>query len=127
MSFGQAISYNLSNMGKFDGRAARSEFWWWILLIWILNFVVQLLTGGLGILSGSGNASGFLGFIGWVISILLIVATLAVGSRRLHDTGKSGWLQLLYLIPCIGWIIIFIMCAQPGTTGDNAYGAPPAN
>lgn len=127
MGFGQAISYNLSNMTNFNGRAARSEFWWWILAIWVLNFLVQLLTGGLGILSGSSSGSGFLSFIGWVISIILILATLAVGSRRLHDTNKSGWLQLLYLIPCVGWIVVFILCAQPGTQGDNAYGAPPAS
>ncbi len=127
MGFGQAISYNLSNMTNFNGRAGRGEFWWWILTLWIISFVINLFTGGLGVLTGSDSASSFLGFIGWVIWIILLLATLAVGSRRLHDTNKSGWLQLLYLIPCVGWIVIFILCAQPGTAGDNAYGAPPAN
>ena len=121
MGFGQAISYNLSNMTNFNGRAARPEFWWWILALWILQLLVSLLFGGFS------TDSGFIGFVGWVINIILIVATLAVGARRLHDTGKSGWLQLLYLLPCIGPIILIIFWAMPGNVGDNTYGAPPAN
>ena len=54
------------------------------------------------------------------------LATLAVGCRRLHGTGKSGWLQLLLLIPCIGAIILIVFWVQPSTPGDNAYGPVPA-
>jgi uncharacterized membrane protein YhaH (DUF805 family) len=63
--------------------------------------------------------------VGWVISIILTLATIAVGCRRLHDTGKSGWLQLLWLIPCVGWIIMIVLWAQAGTPADNQYGPPP--
>ena len=84
MGFGQAISHNLSNMTNFSGRAGRPEFWWWVLAIWLLNLVVSLFTGGL-----TGSDNGFLWFVGWVISIILTLATIAVGARRLHDTGKS--------------------------------------
>jgi uncharacterized membrane protein YhaH (DUF805 family) len=121
MGFGQAISHNLSNMTNFSGRAGRPEFWWWVLAIWLLNLVVSLFTGGL-----TGSDNGFLWFVGWVISIILTLATIAVGARRLHDTGKSGWLQLLWLIPCVGWIIMIIFWAQAGTPGDNQYGPPVA-
>ena len=121
MGFGQAISHNLSNMTNFSGRAGRPEFWYWVLAIWLLNLLVSLFTGGL-----TGRDNGFLWFIGWVISIILTLATIAVGCRRLHDTGKSGWLQLLWFIPCVGWIIMIIFWAQPGTTGDNQYGPAPA-
>ena len=121
MGFGQAISHNLNNMTNFSGRASRSEFWWWILAIWILQVIVNLVVGGMG-----SNRSGFVTFIAWVISIILVLATLAVGCRRLHDTGKSGWLQLLYLIPCIGGIVLIVFWVQAGNPGDNAYGAPPA-
>lgn len=120
MGFGQAISYNLSNMTNFSGRASRSEFWWWILAMWILQVLVSI------IFRGASTDNGLLLFIGWVISIILVLATIAVGCRRLHDSGKSGWLQLLYLIPCIGAIILIIFWVQPGTPGDNTYGAPPA-
>lgn len=120
MGFGQAISHNLSNMTNFSGRASRSEFWWWILALWILQVIVSLIFGGYRM------DNGFLGFIGWIVSIILVLATIAVGCRRLHDTGKSGWLQLLYLIPCIGPIILIIFWVQAGTPGDNQYGAPTA-
>lgn len=122
MSFGEAISYNFNNITNFDGRAARPEFWWWILAVWVINIIIALITG-----AATGNMGSLLSVIGTIISIVLALATLAVGSRRLHDTGKSGWLQLLYLIPCVGWIVVFVLCAQPGTAGDNMYGPPPAN
>ena len=108
-------------MTNFSGRAQRSEFWWWILAMWILQIIVNVIFGGI-----SGNRNGFLSFIGWVISIILLLATIAVGCRRLHDTGKSGWLQLLYIIPCIGPIILIVFWAQAGNPGDNTYGPPPA-
>ena len=120
MTFGQAISYNLSNLGNFNGRASRPEFWWWILAMWILQVFANLI---FTVLPGD---NGFLGFIGWVISIILILATIAVGARRLHDTGKSVWWQLMYLIPCVGWIIMIVLWAQAGTPGDNTYGTPSA-
>jgi uncharacterized membrane protein YhaH (DUF805 family) len=55
------------------------------------------------------------------------VPSLSAGARKLHDTNKSGWLQLLALIPILGWIYLIYVCAQPGDAGDNPYGAPPAN
>ena len=122
MGFGQAISYNLSNLTNFSGRAARSEFWWWILLLWLISIVVNFITGGVGAAMGGSSDFGFLTFVGYVIWIILVLATIAVGARRLHDTGKSGWLQLLWLLPCIGPIILIIFWAMPGTPGDNAYG-----
>jgi uncharacterized membrane protein YhaH (DUF805 family) len=120
MGFGEAISHNFNNITNFEGRAARPEFWWWILAVWIINIIIAAVTG-----TFTGNTGSFLSIIGTIISIILVLATLAVGSRRLHDTGKSGWLQLLYLIPCVGWIVVFILCAQPGTPGDNPYGPAP--
>jgi uncharacterized membrane protein YhaH (DUF805 family) len=121
MGFGEAISHNLNNMTNFDGRAARPEFWWWVLAIWIINVVVSIVTGG-----WTGSDNTFLWLIGWVVSIILTLATIAVGCRRLHDTGKSGWLQLLWLIPCVGWIIMIVLWAMPGTPADNQYGPVPA-
>lgn len=117
MGFGQAISHNLSNITNFEGRAGRGEFWWWILAVWIFEVVVALILG---------RGEGLLAFIAYVIYIVLWLATIAVGCRRLHDTGKSGWLQLLLLIPCVGAIILIFFWVQPGTPGDNMYGPPPA-
>ncbi len=120
MGFGQSISHNLNNITNFAGRASRSEFWWWILAVWILQILVSLITGG------TRSGGGFLAFIGWVIAVILTLATIAVGCRRLHDTGKSGWLQLLWFLPCVGVIILIVFWVMPGTPGDNQYG-PPAS
>ncbi len=120
MGFGQAISHNLSNMTNFSGRAGRSEFWWWILALYLINILVSLVTGV------GRYDSGFLAWIGTIIAIVLWLATLAVGCRRLHDTGKSGWLQLLLLIPCVGFIVLVVFWVQPTVPGDNVYGAPPS-
>jgi uncharacterized membrane protein YhaH (DUF805 family) len=127
MGFGQAISYNFSNLGNFDGRAARAEFWWWALFLWLVSVVVNFFTGGIGMFMGGQSEFGFLTLVGWILWIVLVLATMAVGARRMHDTGKSGWLQLLWFIPCVGWIIMIVLWAQPGTPGDNQYGPPPAN
>jgi len=115
MGFTDAIKHNLSNITNFEGRAARPEFWWWILAVWILEVVV-------GLVLGRGN--GFIAFVAYVVYLVLWLATIAVGCRRLHDTGKSGWLQLLALIPCVGVIVLIVFWVQPGTAGDNAYGPP---
>jgi uncharacterized membrane protein YhaH (DUF805 family) len=52
---------------------------------------------------------------------------LAVGARRLHDTDRSGWWQLLWILPVIGWIIMIVFQATAGQAGDNRFGSPPAN
>lgn len=119
MGFGEAISSGFNNITNFEGRSSRPAFWWFVLAVWIINVVVSLITG----VGRGGN--GFLYFIGWIISIILLLATIAVGCRRLHDTGKSGWLQLLWIIPCIGAIILIVFWAMPGTPGDNKYGPQP--
>ena len=62
--------------------------------------------------------------LGLIVSLALFVPSIALGARRLHDIGKSGWWQLLWLIPVIGWIVIIVFWAQETTSSDNQYGAP---
>ena len=120
MGFGQAISHNLSNITNFSGRASRPEFWWWVLAVWLIDVVISLLWGPL-----TGEDSGFLWLLGYAVMIVVMLATIAVGCRRLHDTGRSGWLQLLWLVPCVGVIVLIVFWVQPTTPGDNVYGPPP--
>lgn len=123
MGFGQAISHNFSNMTNFSGRASRSEFWWWILFIWIISLIINIFTGGYNV---NTTDRGIGWWIGIIISVILWLATLAVTIRRLHDTGRSGWWVLLWFICCIGAIIVLIFCLQASQPSDNQYGAPPA-
>jgi len=97
----------LEKYAQFEGRAGRPEFWWF-----------ALFTLGVGIV-------GDILFANWIvllINLAFLVPSLAVGARRLHDIGKSGWFQLLWLIPVIGWAIMIFWLVQPGHTESNQYG-----
>ncbi len=121
MSFGQSVSYCLSNYANFSGRARRSEFWWFYLFVVIVQIVVQGLVAVI-----IGTDSGIYTLLVFILAIALAIPLYAAGSRRMHDTGKSGWLQLLVLIPCVGIIIMIVLWAQAGSDVENQYGAPPA-
>ena len=131
MSFGQSVSYCLSNYANFNGRARRSEFWWFYLFIALVQlglYLATILVSALvrGTVSDSLFAGLGISAIWIVIAIALAIPLYAAGSRRLHDTGKSGWMQLLLLIPCVGPILLIVFWAQQGQPADNQYGAPPA-
>jgi uncharacterized membrane protein YhaH (DUF805 family) len=108
MNFLKSIETCFYKYIEFNGRASRSEFWWFYLFViicWIIGFA--------------------LGPIIEVIIILgLLIPYIAVQARRLHDIGKSGWLQLISLIPLIGAIILIVWSATEGTKKKNKYGAP---
>ncbi|MES2939281.1 MAG: DUF805 domain-containing protein [Pseudomonadota bacterium] len=110
MDFQQSVRTCLQKYADFNGRASRPEFWWFVLF----TFGVSIIAGMI-----------FRGWISQLISLALFVPSIAVGSRRLHDIGKSGWLQLLNLIPVIGWAILIYWCAQPSGPA-NQYGGMPA-
>ena len=108
MTFGESIKTCFSKYADFNGRATRSEFWWWAL------FVI-LASAAIGIVSEV--ASG-------VFSLAVLLPYLAVGARRLHDTDRSGWLQLIGLIPLIGWILLIVWYVQEGKE-PNRFGSAP--
>ncbi len=129
MSFGTAIRTCFKKYSDFNGRASRSEFWWFYLFTVLVNLVIYIpflimMTAASSTDSpGAGLVMG-LGFVGiaWVIVVIaLLIPTLAVGCRRLHDRGQSGWLQLLLLVPC-GNIALLVLWILEGTPGDNQYG-----
>lgn len=94
----------------FNGRASRPEFWWFALACFLVAVVFNLLR---------------LELLGALVNLALLLPSLAVGSRRLHDIGKSGWFQLIWLIPFIGWAIMIYWLVQP-SAGPNEYGEGPA-
>jgi len=117
MGFGEAVSSGFKNLTNFSGRASRSEFWWYALVSFIIYIVLVVILQN--VLGSQGTAI----IISQLIFALLLIAA---GARRLHDTGKSGWLELLWLIPCVGPIILIIFWAQAGQPGDNQHGSAPA-
>ena len=113
------------NYANFNGRARRKEYWmftlFFMLFLLVPSFVFGLLIG----MSPSETVLISGGIILAALYFIHLVPALAVTVRRLHDTGKSGWLYLLALIPYIGSLIIFIFTVIKGDRGDNKYGSDP--
>jgi len=125
MSFGQAISSAVHNLTNFTGRSSRSAFWWWYLLMFVASIIAQIILGAiLGNLVQDGFSIAGLGIWSLIVAIIFQLLIIAVGCRRLHDRGLSGWLQLLLIIPPVGTLILVIMWLLPGQAGDNNYGPP---
>jgi len=104
----------LQRYALFDGRSRRAEFWWYALA----NFIVAVV-----LLALAATSSFF--FVLYVLwALALIVPSLAVAFRRLHDAGFSAWLLLLLIVP-FGGIAVLVLCALPGTAGPNQHGVEP--
>ena len=135
MSFGQAVSTCFKKYAVFKGRASRSEFWYWVLFYVlvsiVLNIVDSLFGWQINTISNTetGNSLTTVYNAGWLSAIwalVVLLPTLAVSVRRLHDVGKSGWWWWLGVICCIGpLILIFAFYIKEGEAGDNKYGPPP--
>jgi uncharacterized membrane protein YhaH (DUF805 family) len=110
----------LKNYAGFSGRARRQEFWMFVLV----NFVISLVLGIIDAVIGTRTDSG-LGLLGAGYSLAVLIPSIAVAIRRLHDTGRSGWWILIGLVPCVGFIILIVFYAMEGNRGDNQYGPDP--
>ncbi|MFY1617629.1 DUF805 domain-containing protein [Micromonospora sp. WMMD736] len=122
MSFGTAVKSVLSQYVGFAGRARRSEYWWFALFTVLVSIVASVLDNALGLNFVDGSSNGF---IGLVVSLALLLPTLAVAVRRLHDTDKTGWWLLIGLVPIVGAIVLIVFFVQDGTPGANRFGPSP--
>jgi uncharacterized membrane protein YhaH (DUF805 family) len=111
----------LSQYADFSGRARRAEYWYFVLVcvlisipLLVLDFMFELYShaAGIGALSG-------------LFLLFMLVPSVAVGVRRLHDTGRSGWWWLINLVPFIGPFIIIVLCIERGQSFVNRFGADP--
>ena len=98
MTFGESIGACFSKYAEFGGRASRSEYWWWVLFTFLAS-------------AASGMVSETLSGL---FSLGVLLPYLAVGARRLHDTDRSAWFLLLWLIPLVGWIVLIVWLIQEG-------------
>jgi uncharacterized membrane protein YhaH (DUF805 family) len=124
MSFGQAIRSVYVNYAKFDGRASRSEYWWFQLFIVLAAVGFYFIATVLVIATRSNEPAAIVGFGFLIGALLTIVPGLAVTVRRLHDTDKSGWWMLITLFPYIGTIVLLIFLALRSSRGYNSFGPP---
>jgi uncharacterized membrane protein YhaH (DUF805 family) len=114
------------NYSNFNGRASRKEYWMFYLFYMIFAIFAMVADNILGITFtvGEGYYAVNIGY-GWIYLLFvlaLLIPGLAVGIRRLHDVGKSGWWLLISLIPLIGAIWIIVLLATDGTADNNIYG-----
>ena len=131
IGFGGAVRRGFAKYATFSGRASRSEYWWWFLF----TFAVAVLLGipalalGTSTSPDGGRTPGtpaipFLVAI-FVFYLVIIVPTLAVTVRRLHDAGYSGWLVLLNFIPWLGGLILLVFTLLPSSPNGARYDPPP--
>ncbi|MGA7757358.1 MAG: DUF805 domain-containing protein [Ilumatobacteraceae bacterium] len=104
----------LERYAKFDGRAGRGEFWWFVLANFLVFVVLAILIQISGIF--------WILYVGYALAI--IVPSIAVAIRRLHDSNKSGWWLLIGLIP-FGGIVLLVFYILEGTNGPNDHGVAP--
>lgn len=110
----------LKKYAEFNGRARRSEYWYFVLFNVIISIILTLIdysVFGTGIEGPSTISS--------IYSLALLVPSLAVAVRRLHDTGRSGWNLLWAFLPLIGAILLIVWLATDGQPGSNEYGQNP--
>ncbi|MGN9812519.1 DUF805 domain-containing protein [Micromonospora sp. BQ11] len=122
MSFADAIRSVLTQYVGFTGRARRSEYWWFALFSFLVSIVAAILDGVFGTNLGDAGSTGVIGLI---VTVALLLPSLAVGVRRLHDTDRSGWWLLIGLVPLVGAIVLLVFFVKDGTPGANRFGPDP--
>jgi uncharacterized membrane protein YhaH (DUF805 family) len=113
----------LKKYAIFNGRSRRSEYWYFVLYN-VLFSVIALL---IDVVTGTYDRAIGLGLVGGIYSLGVLIPSLAVTVRRLHDTDRSGWWLLVGLIPILGWIVLLVYYVQDGSPDNNRYGANPKN
>jgi uncharacterized membrane protein YhaH (DUF805 family) len=114
------------NYANFSGRARRSEYWYYTLMNVIILIGLQILIAVCAF-NQLGAASMILGIVYLLYALGTLVPSLAVGVRRLHDVGKSGWYLLVSLIPIVGSIWLLVLLCTDSEAGENGWGPNPKN
>lgn len=106
----------LKKYAEFGGRARRKEFWMFflfsMLIMGALSYIERMVRDSAGVISG-------------IYSLAVILPSLSVSVRRLHDTGRSGWWLLIPILPLIGFIVLIVFFCQDSLPGANRYGPNP--
>lgn len=106
----RALKYNYCN---FDGRASRSEYWWFALFSFIVGAICELIPGTTG------------SVIGGIVNLALLLPSLGLVWRRLHDMGRAGGWFFIAFIPLVGWIFLLVWLVQPSQPEANRFGDVP--
>ena len=120
MTLSEAVKMSLATYASFGGRARRSEYWYFTLFHWlvillagVVSYLVMLAIPALAIILYS------------IVIFGTLLPHLAVSVRRLHDVNRTGWWYLLWCVPLLGVIVLFVWFCTDGTRGPNRFGADP--
>jgi uncharacterized membrane protein YhaH (DUF805 family) len=122
----------------FHGRSSRNEFWLFVLFVFLGTMLLAIVDSIFGLggsydrsvvswpygYSASVNEHG--GLLTDLFALAMLIPSLAVAVRRLHDSDHSGWWLLIGLVPVVGWIVLFVFYVQPSKPDTNRFGPPPA-
>jgi uncharacterized membrane protein YhaH (DUF805 family) len=130
MSFGESVSACFNKYMTFNGRAPRSEYWWFWLFVWLGQVILSVVDARIigvtyDIFPGPEMQGAYAGILSGLFSLACFLPSIAVLVRRLHDTDHSGWWFWIALIPLIGWIILLVFLITRGTQGPNRFGEDP--
>lgn len=126
MQIKEAVTTCFQKYATIEGRAVRSEYWFWVLFVVICSVILKVVDRTIFGVDPVTQTSG--GVFGLIFSLGTLVPYVCVGVRRMHDVDKSGWWLLINFIPIVGWIIFIVWAATQGTPGPNRFGAaPPAS
>jgi len=121
MNMKEAVTSVLTNWNNFNGRACRSELWYFYLATALLSMIISLFEITMGMVDIESDEMGILSAI---LSLLLVVPSISVVSRRLQDRGHSGWWQLSYLT-FIGVFVVLVLNMLPAREDENKWGKNP--
>lgn len=120
----KAVIHNYAN---FNGRASRSEYWWFFLFGFLAVIPAMILDGLTGIVLIDAGAGISYGPFYVLTGLGFLLPGISVMVRRLHDSGRSGWWYFIGLVPCVGFIILLVFLVQDGQPHPNDYGEVPTN
>ena len=131
MGFGAAVQSAFKKAFVYQGRASRSEYWWFY-LFYVVTFAVLItvciiiasITNDQNVSGGTNPIAGGLFILAFLYLFALMIVDLSLAVRRLHDSGKSGLFMLLVFVPFGGFVLLVFFCMS-GTSGANQYGEDP--
>ena len=121
MNMKEAVVSVLTNWNNFSGRACRSEFWYFVLVTFLVSMIIQIIEIATGMVDIESAEMGILSII---FTLFIFVPSISVTARRLQDRGWSGWWQLLYLT-IVGILIIIVLNILPAKEDENKWGRNP--
>lgn len=111
----------LKKYAVFQGRARRSEYWFFVLF----NVLISIALTVVDVVLGTFDAETGVSLLSALYSLAVLIPSIAVSVRRLHDTDRTGWWLLIALVPLIGLIVLLVFMFLDSEPGDNKYGANP--